>query len=75
MVENIANAVQRLADNLELKTNYDEELEKLGQYESDAEVLRYLSTTPLGKVKINLVLERINDIRKWIKGEIAYHAK
>lgn len=68
MFKNLQLAVQRIQDEMVLKDNYDKELEELQQIESDMSVFRSMGV-PVWKC-VNL-REEINQIRNWIKEELA----
>lgn len=66
MFENLQKAVQAIADNMTLKSDYSEELEQLDAIEGDIAVFRTLGTPVWKCVTLR---KQIQEIRDWIKEE------
>ena len=67
--ENLEKRIQYIDDNLELKSDYSEELEILDGIKSDISVGRYLNNFTPGMAAY--LLGRIKEIRDWIIEEQA----
>jgi hypothetical protein len=69
MLETITQNIDNLENNLTLDSTYQDELQRLDEYENNLLVLRY-SADGVYRVRINVQLERISSIREWIKEEL-----